>query len=205
MGRALSQRASNALRSLLPARQGVGPLLQRDYWAVIDGCALRPSEVIDLVARRFPEFSPIDIAAFRRVREATTPLAAGDELSIQLALAGEAGVRVIHRSPTSLTLATLEGHPEAGRITFGAYRNDAGDVVFHIRSRARSSTRTNRGGFLALGDALQTECWVGFINAVAATVGRGVVGPVQATTVRLRRDEPGDAARHSPTYEARGD
>ena len=60
----------------------------------------------------------------------------------------------------SLTLGTLEGHPEAGRITFGAYRNDDGDVVFHIRSRARSSTLFNYVGFKSADVTELARGWV---------------------------------------------
>ena len=50
-------------------------------------------------------------------------------------------VRVVDTNSLSLTLATDDGHPEAGRITFGVYPNDEGDIVFHIRSRARSGSK----------------------------------------------------------------
>jgi hypothetical protein len=58
-------------------------------------------------------------------------LEVGDELDIHIRLAGDARVRVVHTCPCSITLATLEGHPEAWRITFGAYRDANGHVVFH--------------------------------------------------------------------------
>src|SRR5687768_17529898 len=104
----------------------MGPLLQRDYWAVIDNCAYRPSEVIAKVASNFPEFPPEDVVVFERESaDAPRQLAVGDELGIQIRLAGPARVRVVHTCLCSITLATLKGHPEAGRITFGAYRNEA--------------------------------------------------------------------------------
>ena len=57
----------------------------------------------------------------------------------------------------------LTGHPEAGRITFGAYRTVDGDVVFHIRSRACSSSLFNYLGFLVGGDPMQTATWTDFV------------------------------------------
>lgn len=191
-------------RRLLPARLGVGPLLQRDYWAVIDRCRLTPAEVIDLVACRFEAFAPAEVVHFARHGPPGQPLAPGDELDVHIAAAGLFAVRVLHVDERSLTLGTVEGHPEAGRITFGAYRNDFGDVLFHIRSRARSRTRLHYAGFLALGDAMQTACWTGFVNAVANTTGDGVVGFVHATTSRLARDDDEGGAAHAPTFVARG-
>src|SRR5690348_1552095 len=108
---------------LQPASTGVGPLLQRDYWAVIDECRSGPAAVVELVASRFPELPPADVVVFEREQIGGTPgvLDVGDELNIHIRLAGAARVRVVHTAPCSITLATLKGHPEAGRITFGAY------------------------------------------------------------------------------------
>jgi hypothetical protein len=114
-------------------------------------------------------------------------------------------VRVVHRDAQSLTLGTLAGHPEAGRITFGAYRNDYRDVVFHIRSRARSSTQLRYAGFLAGGESLQTLAWTDFVAAVAFTFGDGVIGAIHADTRRIP-DEPDDPrVACGPTFRAEGD
>ena len=194
---------------LQPPSTGVGPLIQRDYWAVIDGCRCRPSELVSVVASRFPELPPPDVVVFETDRHADDgdALAPGDELAIQIRLAGAARVRVVHKSPCSLTLATLEGHPEAGRITFGAYRNDDGDVVFHIRSRARSSTLVNYLGFLVGGDPMQTSTWTDFVNNVAVSCGERVKGVVHATTQTVDADQmlPEDESMDGPTFIARAD
>jgi hypothetical protein len=189
----------NAVR-LFRAREGVGPLVQRDYWAVIEGCAMGPRGVAHAIARSFPTFVPADVAMFHREGEA--PLAVGDELRVAIRMAGEFRVRVVHRDDNSVTLATLPGHPEAGRITFGAYRNRRGDVVMHIRSRARSGSRFHRAGFLGLGDPMQLYCWTDFINAVAARCGRGVIGSITAET-NVIEDETDDCAE-IPTFTAEG-
>jgi hypothetical protein len=182
--------------------------MQRDYWAVIADCRCRPSEVAALVSARFPQLPPPDVVVFERDATATPgALEVGDELDIRIRLAGEARVRVVHTCPCSITLATLEGHPEAGRITFGAYRDANGRVVFHIRSRARSSSLFSYFGFLVGGDPMQTTTWTDFVNNVATTCGTGVVGEVRATTRALESSEvePGDDAMDCPTFIARGD
>lgn len=191
------------LEDVVPASEGAGPLLQRDYWAVIRDCELRPSEVADLVGRQFEGFPPEELVEFERTAPADRCLQVGDELHIGIRMAGECDVRVVHADACSLTLATLEGHPEAGRITFGAYRNDAGDVVFHIRSRARSSNRAKYLGFLMMGEAMQTNTWVDFVNAVANHCGSGVLGEIRTSTQEIE-DEPDEAAT-LPTFLARGD
>ena len=190
---------------LQPATEGKGPLLQRDYWAVLEGCTLRPSEVLDLVAARFCEFPPEELVVFEREPGASGPLDVGDKMAIDIRAAGECAVRVIHRDRNSLTLMTARDHPEAGRITFGAYRNDAGDVVFHIRSRARASSALRYAEFLALGDAMQATTWVDFINNLAATAARGVRGEIHADTIEVEPDESDDLDAAMPTYIASGD
>jgi hypothetical protein len=191
---------------LLTAHLGYGPLLERDYWALIEDCRRSPVEIMELVARDFPAFAPEDVAVFKPCDEeacAGRPLEVGDVLEVHIRAAGTFRVRVVHRDRQSLTLATVVGHPEAGRITFGAYRNDLGDVIFHIRSRARSRSPLHYVGFVAAGEAMQTLCWTDFVNAVAVTVGSGVIGYIHADKRQIP-DEDEAWARRNPTYLARG-
>jgi hypothetical protein len=192
---------------LQPAASGIGTFLQRDYWAVIANCRVKPSEIAALIAARFPEFPPPETVVFERRGDGDGCLEVGEELDISIRLAGAARVRVVHKGTCSLTLATLAGHPEAGRITFGAYRNDRGDVVFHIRSRARSSTLFNYVGFRSAGDPMQTSTWTDFVNNVALTCGEGVLGVVHAETTTIRDDQVvgGDEAMDCPTFVAEAD
>jgi hypothetical protein len=183
------------------AREGVGPLYQRDYWAVIAGCRLPPSRMGAYLAAHFLELPPPELARFERTDRTGQPLAVGDDLLVHIRFAGTFGVRVIHRDANSLTLATLKGHPEAGRITFGAYRNDWGKVIFHIRSRARTSTGTRLAEFVTLGEAMQTNTWMDFVERVARAVGRGVEGSIHEETV-VRYEDDDEAG---PTFVARGD
>lgn len=180
---------------------GTGPLHERDYWAVVRDPDLDPSELIDLLCHRFPALAPEDLVRFAPALD--RPLEVGDEMGVRISGAGDFRVRVVHRDRQSITLATLTGHPEAGRITFGAYRNRRGELVFHIRSRARASSRVRLLGFRVAGDPMQTNTWTDFINRVAATCGRGVVGSVHAEK-RAVQPEPGDHAADRPTFLARG-
>lgn len=181
---------------ILPATHGAGPLLQRDYWAVLADCPMPPADVMSAVKERFCELPPKALVSF----VAAAGLSPGSLIDITIAPAQACGVRVIHESPLSLTFATLEGHPEAGRITFGAYRNDANDVVFHIRSRARSTTSLTRLGFLAIGDAMQTNTWTDFIRNTAALVGTTIAGSVHADTLEVEEDADDEEPLTQPTF-----
>lgn len=188
---------------LLEAVRGFGPLLQRDYWAVVRDCRGGPADVARYVSRRFEHFAPESLVVFRRRSHPGEVLEVGDELDVHILGAGHFAVRVICADAQSFTLATMTGHPEAGRITFGAYRNGRGEVIFHIRSRARSSTRARYLGFLGVGEPMQTTVWTDFVNRVAVAVGGGVRGWIHATTARAE-DEPEERARSTPTFFARG-
>jgi hypothetical protein len=192
--------------SLQPASAGVGPFVQRDYWALIDACRSKPSEVLAFVREHFVELPPASIVVFER-SDGDGTLELGDELDIRILLAGAARVRVVHLDACSLTLATIAGHPEAGRITFGAYRADDGRVIFHIRSRARASSAANYLGFLFGGDPMQTSTWTDFVTNVALTCGSGVAECVHADTnvIESGAVEPGDESMDCPTFIARGD
>lgn len=185
---------------LTSAADGSGPLLQRDYWAVLDGCRLTPSEVMAHVKGTFCELPPASLVAF----VAPHGLDLEAELDIHIKPMQECRVRVTHCDAQSLTLGTLAGHPEAGRITFGAYRNPSGDIVFHIRSRARSSNAGTFLGFRAIGEAMQTNTWTGFIHNIAAGLGAQVRDAIRADTKRVD-DGPDDGLPlNKPTFAAVG-
>ena len=186
---------------LLPATQGAGPLLQRDYWAVLDDCPLKPSELMAYIKSHFCELPPAALVHF----DASNGLDPNAELHVRIKPVQQCRVRVTHCDAQSLTLGTLAGHPEAGRITFGAYRNPDGDVILHIRSRARSSTTAKRLGFLAIGDAMQTNTWTDFINNTAAGIGVRIRDAIVADTQRVDEMPEDDQPLDTPTFRAVGD
>lgn len=204
----ITERAEHALKKLVDglvlASSGAGPLLERDYWAVIRECRLTPPELADRVASDFCAFPPESLVTFARSGEAGTPLQVGDEMEVSIRMAGECRVRVLHRNENSITLGTLEGHPEAGRITFGAYRNDEGDVIFHIRSRARAESALRYVGWVAAGEPMQTNTWTDFIDRVAHTVGGGVIGAIHADTREIEDEGDEPETTCSPTFIAVG-
>src|SRR5690606_37481835 len=188
-----------------PASEGKGPLLQRDYWAVFTECDLSPAEVSDVVALQFCSFPPPAIVRFER-DESTLPLMVGETMRVDIRGAGGCNVRVTHRDANSITLHTLVGHPEAGRITFGAYRDAERRVVFHIRSRARASSSIRLAGYVAIGEGMQKSTWTDFINHLAAALGCTIEGEINASVEEVE-PTPADswAGLHEPTFLARAD
>lgn len=186
------------------AADGTGPLLQRDYWAVIRGCRIHPADVIRVVREQFAEFAPQELAHFRFGTDSDDSICEGSVMDVKIRMVPEARVRVVHQSDCSITIATLRGHPEAGKITFGAYPNGNGDVVFHIRSRARAASPAMLVGFLTGGDPMQTNTWSEFVDRVAHSVGDGVIRQIHAEKKKVQ-DEALDAELAAPTLIAVGE
>jgi hypothetical protein len=186
---------------VLPATRGAGPLLQRDYWAIFAECPLKPSELIAHISSHFCELPPRALVEF----DAPAGVDVGSQLDIHIKPGQRCAVRVVHHDAQSITLATLTGHPEAGRITFASYRNARGEVLFHIRSRARSTNTLKRLGFLAIGDAMQTNTWVDFIRNTATSVGARIPDAIHADTESVEELPEDDEPLDSPTLLAVGD
>jgi hypothetical protein len=181
------------------ASEGSGPLLQRDYRATFRGVDKTPEEVAEVLRARFTEFSPTETATFRRCGDSRAPLEVGDEMEIRIALLGWCKVRVVHRDACSITLRTLQGHPEAGRITFGAFR-EGGKPAFRILSRTRQASLLKYLGYLLMGKQLQARCWIKFIWRLAELLGGTVDGSVHVST-ESTRERPSDWGEgDTPTF-----
>jgi hypothetical protein len=186
--------ARNPAPDAVCAADGTGPLLKRDYFADIEGASCTPEEVATMIRSQFERFAPPETAVFERTEDHPR-LELGDELEIRIALRGPCRVRVIHFDDQSLTLRTLSGHPEAGRITFGAGRDDRGRLTFRIGSRTRASGLFNYLGYLLIGKQLQARCWIRFIDRVAEACGGRIAGRIRVRTERIE-EEPADCPGH---------
>ncbi|WP_165251487.1 DUF1990 family protein [Paludisphaera soli] len=167
------------------AAAGSGPLLQRDYVATLESGPCSPEDLARLVRERFVEFGPRETAAFERPGGGEGPLQVGDEMAIRIGGLMPCRVRVAQADDLCLTLRTMCGHPEAGRISFKAGRDDEGRLTFHIRSRARSGGLLHYLGFLVLGRTMQARCWIRFLGRLAEACGGGLAGPVRVATTRV--------------------
>lgn len=196
----MPQATAGPVTTALSSGDGVGPLIQRDYWAELDGVSCPPEAICHRVRCRFEEFAPAETAVFRRDCAAGQPLEVGDELEIRIALKGKCRVRVIHTNDRSLTLQTLKGHPEAGRITFAADHDESGRPVFRIRSRTRANGWLNYLGYHVIGRQLQSRCWINFVGKVAESCGGNVRDYVHVRTT-IVEEQPGESASDLPTID----
>lgn len=180
-------------RGIVFASEGFGPLLEREYVAVIDGATCTPEDLAARIRREFVTFAPPETARFCcNEREDNQPLEVGDVLEITLSLVGRCRVMVVHIDERSLTLRTMDGHPELGRITFATGLDEHERLTFRIQSRTRANGLANFAGFLMMGKQMQSRCWINFIGNVAESCGGHVLDAVK---VRTKPVEEQDADR----------
>src|SRR5215218_1979861 len=166
-------------RTIVTAAEGVGPLLQRDYWATLSDCPHTPEQVVAIMRAGLPYLSPPELARFERLNGARQRLAGpGARIHVDIRMQGQAGVQMMDVEPSSFTMCTLDDHPEAGRITFAAERDAVGRVVVHIRSRARAHGLRSYLGYLLGGILMQTRVWKTFLERLAMVCGAHIVGKV---------------------------
>jgi len=95
-------------------------------------------------------------------------------------------VRVVHRTPTSFRLATLDGHLEAGQIEFRAATRD-GSLEFTIESWARSGDRLSDLMYrhLRLSKEVQLHMWTSVLERVVKLARGHRLGPIAILTRRV--------------------
>ncbi len=175
-----------------PAAQGSGPQLDRRYYIDVVRPRLGPVPLMAAVHADLPRFSPNLLADFEQTRGEAGALKTGDEFHIKILGPWNGSVRVTEVGATFFEFATLEGHPEAGRIRFETHaldgRPDA--LRFEIHSVARS-----RDGLVAFaydtiggGKLMQQATWVDFCQRVAQASGGQALGPVTVETTRHAAD-----------------
>jgi hypothetical protein len=183
-----------------PAAQGAGPKLERRYFVDIARANLSAPQLMQVVQADLPRFSPGLLADFKQTKGVPGTLHVGDEFHIKILGPWNGSVRVTEVSATSFEFLTLEGHPEAGRISFEVHQLDErpGALRFEIHSLARS-----RDGLVAFaydtiggGKLMQEATWVEFCTRVAEASGGQAQGPITVETTRHSPDGPTEYTRH---------
>lgn len=167
---------------------GVGPLFHRRYTIFMTDEKRGPEELIDHMVEDPNRMAPSRIARFETFDgEFARDLKVGDELVVRLPGPWDGPVRVIERTRTSLRLATLRGHMEAGEIEFSADYDDRGFLRFQIESWARSGDRLFMLLYerFLLGREMQLHMWSQYCLGAAAASGGVRMGDVTSTTRRL--------------------
>lgn len=152
---------------------GTGPIFHRQYEVELPGVALGAATVVKILQRNFSQLAPSILARFEKTNGLDDHFRVGDEYEITMLGPWNGTVRVLELTPTSFTLATLDGHPEAGHITFSAASQLNGPTHARIESWARARDTVVQAAYdtLGVGKQVQTEAWVTFLHRLARLVG----------------------------------
>ena len=167
--------------------EGTGPRFHRRYRVDVSASTLAPEALMTRIQDDIQAFVPDEIATFERT-EGEGAFAVGDEFHIHIASPWDGPVRVVEVTPTHFTLATLDGHMEAGKIRFEAVEHDpeAGALRFTIESWARSRDRLVDVAYDDLGVAKKAQqgMWTFFCERVAEACGGEKIGEIEVFTER---------------------
>jgi len=162
---------------------GTGPAFHRVYRTRIAGARCSPEQLVTALREEPNRAAPTEFAHFERGDGASGWLHPGDEMLVRMPGPWNGPVRVVHASPTSFRLATLEGHLEAGQIEFRAGRED-GRIVFEIESWARSGDRLSQVLYqrLRMAKEVQLHMWTSLLERVVELSGGRREGRIDIDT-----------------------
>jgi Domain of unknown function (DUF1990) len=166
---------------------GVGPMLHRSYRVLVEGGSARARDLIATFADAPNRGAPADVAVFLKTRGRGHPLQVGDEFVVRMPGPWDGPVRVIAAGPTSVRLATLRGHLEAGQIEFRARDLEDGLVELEIESWARAADRLSHVLYnhVRLAKEIQLNLWLETCLRLAALGGGHPRDGVEINTRRL--------------------
>jgi len=168
---------------------GVGELTHRRYAIVVPRSTFTRQSLMRQIQQRVQELSPSALAAFEKTSGEDSLMSVGDEYHVTMFGPWNGRVRVAEMTHNSFTLVTLEGHPEAGHITFSVRelpeRLDVFKVIIESWARARDKTVHVAYDTLSVGRQVQAEVWVTFLQRVAELTGCDEVPEVDIDSEEL--------------------
>lgn len=177
-------------------RDGVGALFHRQFLVDIVGARLAPEELMAAVVGDFKRFVPWEVVGIRRPENEAHALRVGEDFVVELPGPWDGPVRVVHADATSLRLATLRGHLEAGQVQFHA-RSDGALLEFRIDAWARPHTWLVNMLYahLRLAKEIQLNMWVRFCRMAAVTAGGRAADGIHIRTHAIPAPHPPGHAR----------
>jgi len=179
--------AGTDLTDLQGVEDGFGPLLHRCYVARVCDAELDAEQLIDLFGGVPNRAAPKALGSFVKLRGEEGELRVGDEFTVRIPGPWDGPVRVVDVRPTTFSLATLDGHLEAGRICFGATDLGSGRLEIRIEAWARGGDRISNLLFDRVGvnKEVQLHMWTSVLERLMEMSGGRRDGPLDVTTRRV--------------------
>ena len=170
---------------------GVGPRFHRTYWVEVPVSWEQAVKTMEAMKADINAYSPQAIATFEKQSGDPKDLSIGDEILVRITGPWNGPVRVTEVRNDGFSFCTLEGHLEAGSISFRISKTPRGTVCFKIESITRSRDQIVNFFYdkLRLAMLAQTEMWELFCqNFARDALNDPEVRPV--VHVQTRRQDP---------------
>jgi Domain of unknown function (DUF1990) len=174
------------------ASTGAGVLIHRQYEIHLQGTEHTASSVCRLMQRHMAELAPAALAEFEKADGSEFLFRVGDTYDITMLGPWNGSVRVDAVTDASFTLVTLDGHPEAGQITFSVHDTLAPTSLrVLIESWARSRDNLVQAAYrtFGIGRHVQTEVWITFLQRLGTLAGVNGTPEVRVTTEEISGTE----------------
>jgi hypothetical protein len=166
---------------------GFGPLMHRCYVLNLREADLTAAQLIGAFAGRPNCAAPTGFASFVKLRGEEGEMHVGDEFTVRMPGPWDGPVRAVEVEPTCFSFVTLDGHLEAGRISFTARDLAPGRLEVQIESWARGGDRLSNLLFdrLRVNKEVQLHMWTSVLERLTRLSGGRRDGPIDITTKRV--------------------
>ncbi len=170
---------------------GYGPLMHRCYVARVRAAELTARELIRVFGEKPNRAAPKALGSFEKLRGEEGELREGDEFTVRIPGPWDGPVRAVDVGETSFTLATLDGHLEAGRIRFSARDLAPGRLEIRIEAWARGGDRVSNLLFdrVPVNKEVQLHMWTSVLERLMEISGGRRDGRLDITTRRVAESE----------------
>jgi hypothetical protein len=170
---------------------GHGPLMHRCYVARVRDAERGAAELIRIFGAKPDRAAPKSLGSFVKLRGGEGELRVGDEFTVRIPGPWDGPVRTVDVEDGAFSLATLDGHLEAGRIRFSARDLGGRRLEIRIESWARGGDRVANLLFdrLPVNKEVQLHMWISVLERLVAISGGRRDGPLDITTRRVDEAE----------------
>jgi pyruvate/2-oxoglutarate dehydrogenase complex dihydrolipoamide dehydrogenase (E3) component/anti-anti-sigma regulatory factor len=158
----------NSRRAISPVH-GFGQLWEKIFRLHVADPVITPEQTVAALKENFPRFQP----SFNRFFASPAGIQPGEIVLIDSSTPGgpvSTGVMVVYADERSFTFITPQGHPEAGLVSFSAYRLH-GTTVVQILGLARAGDPVYEGAFRLIGSKVQGKIWTHVLRSLAIHLG----------------------------------
>jgi uncharacterized protein YbjT (DUF2867 family) len=173
-------RLANSQPEQLPDEEGTGPLVRRIFYAFLTGVRRSPADLFEGFRRHFTEIVPDSTMGPAKEPVAESWIEKGATLTLSLPMRGHVQVRVVEITGTSMTYATIAGHPLAGTVTFRFIGVPGEDLRFEVEACDRPASPPDALAMYPLGILMKRWNWSKVVERAADF--SGALPPIEVKT-----------------------